>query len=146
MQDSDWIDTRTGIDRRSGKDRRRDYDEQRKSDRYKLKTNASVVLKETGLLKLLSPQVMKFTIVDISLGGVRAQYVGERMYAYTQQTLSIETDDGALKIVDIPFKIITDFKYTRLPEDKYLRRCGIKFRNLSDSHKNQLNQLIRNYC
>ena len=105
-----------------------------------------MVLKVPGLLKILPPQVIRFTIVDISTGGVRAQYVGPRMFEYNQNRLSIETDDGAVKIVAIPFKVITDYKYTRLPGDVCLRRCGIKFGKLSDSHKNQLNQLIRDYC
>jgi hypothetical protein len=143
---SEWIDTRTGIDRRSGKDRRRDYDEQRNSVRYKLKTSASVFLKVPGLLKLLPPQKIKLDIVDLSLGGLRAQYVRSSILPYKQNTLSIETDDGEVIISEIPFKVITDYKHTRLPGDVYLRRCGFKFGSLSDSHKNLLNQLIRDYC
>jgi hypothetical protein len=68
------------------------------------------------------------------------------MFAYKQHTLSIETDDGTVKIGEIPFKVMTDYKYTRLPGDTYLRRCGLKFQHLTESHKRRLNQLIRDYC
>jgi len=141
------IETRTGIDRRSGKDRRCDFDEQRKAVRSKLKTSAFVLLKQPRLFKRLKPhKTIKFAvIVDISSGGLRAQYVCSDMFPYKQDVLSIVTDDGIVKIEDIPFKIITDYKFTRLPDNKYLRRCGIKFGNLTDSHKLQLNQLIRDY-
>ena len=105
-----------------------------------------MVLKVPGLLKVLPPQKIKLTIVDLSLGGIRAQYVRSSMLTYKQNTLSIETDDGEVIISEIPFKVITDYKHTRLPGDAYVRRCGIKFGNLSDSHKNQLNQMIRDYC
>jgi len=139
------MDTRVGIERRSGKDRRCDYDEQRKLARYKLNTSASVHLKRQRSFKLLRPQIAKFVIVDISLGGCRAQYVAADMYPYKHDVLSIVTKDGKIIIENIPFKIITDYKCTRLPDDTYLRRCGLKFGNLSDRHKQQLNNLIRDY-
>ena len=140
------FDTRTGLDRRSGKDRRQDYDEQRKQARSKLKKVAFVVLKQPRPLKLLNPRTIKFAVIlDISFGGLRAQYVGTDMFPYNHEKLSIVTDDDLLQIEDIPFKIITDYKYTRLPDNTYLRRCGVKFVTLSDNHKQQLHQLIRDY-
>ncbi len=83
--------------------------------------------------------------MDISLGGLRAQYIASGIYPYKDDVLSIVTKDGKVKIENIPFKIITDYIYTRLPDDSYLRRCGIKFGKLSDSHKQQLNHLIQVY-
>ena len=143
--DKTVMDNRADKERRSGKDRRCDYEEQRNSVRYKLNIGASVHLKQQRSFKLLRPQIKKFALVDISLGGLRAQYVASDMYPYKQDALSIVTKDGKVKIEDIPFKIITDYKYTRLPDDSYLRRCGIKFGTLSGSHKQKLNQLIRDY-
>ena len=138
-------DTRSGTDRRSGKDRRHDYDEQRKLVRYKLNTSISIVLKRPRLFNVIPPHKTKLTLVDISLGGLRAQYVSSKMFSYKQNTLSIETDDGVVKIEHIPFKIISDYKYTRLPGNTYLRKCGIKFSDLSENHKLQVNKLIRDY-
>jgi len=145
VPNSTRVATRTGLDRRSGKDRRHDYDEQRKSVRYKPNTNISIVFEQPRLFKVLQPHKIKFMLIDISLGGLRAQYVSSDIFLYKNNVLSIETDDGSVKIEHIPFTIISDDKHTRLPRNTYLRRCGIKFSNLSKGHKRQLNQLIQNY-
>ena len=139
-------DARADVERRSGKDRRHDYDEQRKRVRSKLKQSVHVFLNRAGRFKITRPQTIKFgVILDISLGGLRAQYISADMFPYHHETLTILTDDGIVKIENIPFKVITDFKFTRLPDNTWLRRCGIKFGVLSEKHKQYLNQLIQNY-
>jgi len=65
------------------------------------------------------------------------------MFKYEQDMLSIVTSDGKVKIDDIPFKIVSDNKITHLPNDTDLRRCGVKFEDISDSQKQQINQIIR---
>lgn len=141
-QDNALVDRRSGIERRSGKDRRFEYDEQRKSVRHKLSKNTNVVLKQPKLFKFLKPNTTKFAIVDISTGGLQAQYVGADMHQYEKNILSIETDDGAIRIENIPFKVITDYNYTNLPDNTYLRRCGIKFGELSENQIRQIKELI----
>ena len=136
---------RTEIERRNGKDRRNDYDEQRKPIRHKLNKNVSVVLTQQKRFVLWKQEKTKFAVIDVSMGGLRAQYVGPDMHLYEKNILSIETDDGNIKIEDIPFKVITDYKFTRLPDNSYLRRCGIQFGKLSEYHKQQLVKLIAEY-
>jgi hypothetical protein len=143
-QNIDVAENRSGIERRSGKDRRDDYIEQRKSLRSKLKPGAFVYLKWPRTFKLLKPNNKRFAeILDISLTGLRAQYIATEMFKYEQDTLSIVTSDGKVKIDDIPFKIVSDNKITHLPNDTDLRRCGVKFEDISDSQKQQINQIIR---
>jgi len=137
-----FVDRRSGIERRSGKDRRFDYDEQRKSVRYKLSENTNVVLKQPKYFKFLKPSITKFAIVDISIGGLQAQYVGADVHQYEKNILSTETDDGAIRIENIPFKVITDYSYTNLPNNTYLRRCGLKFGELSENQIQQIKELI----
>jgi YD repeat-containing protein len=139
------MDRRSETERRSGKDRRYDYDEQRKTVRHKLNKNVSVVLTQQKLFVLRRQETTKFAAIDVSMGGLRAQYVGPDMHQYEKNILSIETDDGNIKIEDIPFKVITDYKFTRLPDNSYLRRCGIKFGELSEYNKTQINKLIEEY-
>ncbi|CAD7839260.1 MAG: hypothetical protein [Olavius algarvensis Delta 4 endosymbiont] len=141
-KDNNFVDRRSGIDRRSGKDRRYDYDEQRKAVRHKLSGNANVVLTQPRLFKFLKPEATKLAIIDISMGGLQAQYVGTDMHQYEKNILSVETVDGALKIENIPYKVITDYSYTHLPNNTSLRRCGIKFDNLSDNQIRQIKELI----
>jgi len=136
------VDRRSGIERRSGKDRRFDYAEQRKNVQHKLSENTNVVLKQPKLFKFLKPNITKFAIVDISIGGLQAQYVGADMHEYDKNILSIETADGAIMIENIPFKVITDYNYTNLPDNTYLRRCGLKFGKLSEKQTQQINELI----
>ena len=141
-QDNALLDRRSGTERRSSKDRRCDYDEQRKSVRHKLCKNTSVVLKQPKFFKFLKPQTTKFAILDVSMGGLQAQYVGTDMHQYEKNILSIESDDGAIKIENIPFNVITDYNYTHLPDNTYLRRCGIKFGKLSKNHIQQVNEFV----
>jgi len=140
-QDNALLDRRSETERRSGKDRRFDYDEKRKSVRHKCK-NTSVVLKQPKFFKFLKPKTTKFAVVDISIGGLQAQYVGTDMHQYEKNILSIETNDGAIKVENIPFKVITDHNYTPLPDNTYLRICGIRFDKLSKNHILQINELI----
>jgi len=100
--------------------------------------------KAAKIFKFLKPQTTKFAIVDVSTGGLHAQYVGADMHQYEKNILSIETDDGTIKIENIPFKVITDYNYIPLPDNTYLRRCGIKFGKLSENHIQQINELIAN--
>ena len=143
-QNIDVAENRSGIERRSCKDRRGDYNEQRKSLRSKLKPGAFVYLKRPRTFKLLKPNNKRFAeILDISLTGLRAQYIATEMFKYEQDTLSIVTNDGKVKIDDIPFKIVSDNKITHLPNDTDLRRCGVKFEDISDSQKQKIIQIIR---
>jgi len=141
-KENGFEDRRSGIERRSGKDRRFDYDEQRKSVRYKLSKNTNVVLTQPKFFKFLKPNTTKFAIVDISIGGLQAQYVGTDMHQYEKNILSIETADGATRIENIPFKVITDYNYTNLPDNTYLRRCGLKFCELSENQIQQIKEFI----
>lgn len=144
-RDNALVDRRSGIERRSGKDRRYDYDEQRKSVRHKLSKHTNIVLKQPQFFKFLKPKITKFAIVDISTGGLQAQYVGADMHQYEKNILSIETYDGAIRIENIPYKVITDYNYTNLPDNTYLRRCGLKFVELSEKQIQQIKKLIAEY-
>jgi len=84
-------------------------------------------------------------VVDISLGGLQAQYVSSRMFHYKPSKLSIQSEDGVVKIERIYFKIISDYRCARISGNDYLRICGLKFINLSEHQKKRINQLIQNY-
>jgi hypothetical protein len=119
--------------------------DRRKLVRYGLNKNIAIILERWIFFNILPPQIAKFALVDISLSGLRAQYVSSEIFPYQHKTLSIETYDGVVKIEHIQFKLISDYKHTPLPGNTYLRRCGIKFINLTEKHKRQLNLLIRDY-
>jgi hypothetical protein len=137
---------RSGRDRRSGKDRRCYFNEKRKMHRSILKTGVFVLFRKPRLFKLLQPKKDSFAeILDLSLTGLQAQYSAPAMLKYEHSILSITSNDGTVKIDDLPFKVVADNKITNLPNSTQLRRCCLKFEDISDKHRNLLNQIIQNY-
>jgi hypothetical protein len=140
------VDLKNGVDRRSGVDRRKDFDEQRKQERVKVKKGVSVVFRKPRFFKWFKPRTEKLaTITDISLGGLRAQYVAGEMWTHEFDKLSIVTDDDKIKIDNIPFKVISDFPVSYLPNSKNLRKFGVKFVELHSEYIPKLNYIIQNY-
>ena len=118
----------------------------RKEKRYAVKTGASVLFKKSfafGLFK--NRTVYSGTIIDISLTGIRAEYTTATIWSGDFNKMSIVTIDNHISINNIPCKIITDRKVRHLQNDTFLRRCGIRFGNLSDYHKLQLSYFIQKY-
>ena len=118
----------------------------RKEKRYAVKTGASVLFKKSfafGLFK--NRTVYSGTIIDISLTGIRAEYTTATIWSGDFNKMSIVTIDNHISITNIPCKIITDRKVRHLQNDTFLRRCGIRFGNLSDYHKLQLSYFIQKY-
>lgn len=144
--DIDLEEKGSGIDRRSGKDRRSYINEKRIMHRSILKTGVFVLFRRPRLFKLLQPKKVNFAeILDLSLSGLQAQYSAPAMLKYEHPMLSITSNDGAVKIDDLPFKVVADNKITNLPNFTQLRRCSLKFENISDKNKKLLNQIIQNY-
>ena len=134
------------IERRSGKDRRIHYAEKRKIDRTIIGPGSYIMLRRSRILKYLWPKEIRFAmIVDISLIGLGAHYVARDIFNYKQNVLSIATTDQKISTDFIPFRVINDKLVTNLPDNKQLRRCGIKFENISDSHKIEINNFIQKY-
>lgn len=137
---------RSNKDRRSGVDRIKDFDEQRKQKRLKVKEGVFVLFRKPRFFKWFKLRTEKLaTIIEISLGGLRAQYVATEMWKLEFDTLSIVTDDDKIMIDNIPFKVISDFPVSYLPNSTYLRRFGVKFEELPSEHISKLNYFIQNY-
>ena len=114
--------------------------------RSKLKTGVFILFKRPWLLKLLQPNKKKFAeILDLSLTGLQAQYSAPEMLKYQSSILSITSNDGSIRIDGLPFKVVADKMVTTLPNKTQLRRCHLKFEDISDSHRIQLHQILQNY-
>jgi hypothetical protein len=59
--------------------------------------------------------------------------------------MSIVTTDKKIKINNIPCKVISDSMVARLENGTFVRRCGIKLGNLSDSKREQLSTFVQAY-
>lgn len=118
----------------------------RNEKRYAVKKGASVLFKKSFAFGLFNNRtVYSGSIIDISLTGIRAEYTTTTVWSGDFNKMSIVTTDNHISINNIPCKIISDRKVRPLQNDTFLRRCGIKFGNLSNYHKLQLSYFIKKY-
>lgn len=118
----------------------------RKEARYAVKTEASVLFKKSSVFGLFKHRIVHSgTIIDISHTGIRAEYKTTTAWSSDFDRMSIVTADNSISINNIPCKIISDRKVRYLQNGNYLRRCGIKFGNLSEYHKLKLSYFIQKY-
>ena len=118
----------------------------RKKARYAVKTGAFVLFKRSSVFGLFKPRtVQSGAIINISLSGIRAQYTAATAWSKDFDRVSIATIDEKKSIENIPCKIISDSNISRLPNGTFVRRCSIKYGNLSDYHKLQLSYFIQEY-
>jgi hypothetical protein len=121
---------------------------QRQTVRCAVKPGALVVLKRSILFGfLIKPRsIHSAAIIDISNSGIRAQYTSTTIWSSDFDKMSIVTTDKKIAIDNIPCKIISDSMVARLPNGKYVRKCGIKYGKLSGYHKLQLSYFIEEYA
>ena len=118
----------------------------RKKARYTVKKGAFVLFKKSSVMGLFKPRtVHSGTIINISLSGIRAQYTAATAWSKDFDKMSIVTIDKKFTIDNIPCKIISDSNISRLPNGTFVRRCSIKYGNLSDYHKLQLSYFMQEY-
>lgn len=120
---------------------------QRKKVRYTVKKGAFVDLKKSFFFGIFKTRMVQSgAIIDISTSGIRVQYISDTIWSSDFDKMSIITTDKKISINNIPCRIISDSKITRLPDGTYLRRCGIMYGNLSGYHKLQLSNFIQKYA
>jgi hypothetical protein len=118
----------------------------RKKARYAVKAGTFVLFKKSLVFGLFKPRtVQSGTIINISLSGIRAQYTAATAWSKDFDKMSIATIDEKDSIDNIPCKIISDSNISRLPNGTFVRRCSIKYGNLSDYHKLQLSYFMQEY-
>ena len=81
-------------------------------------------------------------ITEISEGGLGFVYVDREMWSLDLNELTISDNINKTKIDKIPFKVLRDFPITKLPNSKYLRKCGVKFGELTSDQKYSLYSLF----
>ena len=114
--------------------------------RYAVKQGALVVFKKSFLFGILKPRTVRSAaIIDASISGIRAQYTAATSWSSNFDKMSIVTTDNKIAIENIPCKIISDAIVSRLPDGTFIRRCGIKYGDLSDYHKLQLSYFMQEY-
>jgi c-di-GMP-binding flagellar brake protein YcgR len=120
--------------------------DKRKNTRCALKPGVILKFKKSALFGLLKPRTVQYAaIVDLSLGGIRAEYQTNSKWSVDFDLISIGTADKSVDIELADCQIISDSMVGRPIEGTYTRRCGIKFTQLPDTVKNELTQVIEAY-
>lgn len=125
---------------------REDLIERRKHKRFKVKEGAFVGFTKPCFLKLDKPLTFEHAaLVDISRGGLAFKYVDCEMQSDDFNALTISKGENEIKIDKVPFEVISDFTLSKIPSSKSLRRCGVKFGNLTSSQKSSLYSFIHTH-
>ena len=118
----------------------------RKSQRYPIKQEVSVLFKKSSMFSFIKPRtVQKGALIDFSATGIRAEYEAATVWSSNFDKMSIFTIDNKFSIENIPCKIISDRIVYRSSNGTCLRRCGLKFGDLSNNQKVQLSNFMKAY-
>jgi hypothetical protein len=128
--------------------------ERRRIERFKVKEGTFAEFHRPGLFKFPKFRLFEsMPIIDISLNGLAFQYTGRTTWSPNLNELSISRIAGDVKIEKVPCKAVSDFSVSTVANSIFLRRCGanilrrcgVKFGELSPAQKSQLDQLIQNH-
>lgn len=124
----------------------RHFPERRRKNRFKTKKGALVQFIKLAPFKLGKPRVIKSApIIDISLGGLRFEYIAHDMWTLNFDSLTISKASDKIRIDKVPFMAISDFPISKFPDGTTLRSCGVKFMGLSPYQKSHLNSFVRDH-
>jgi len=83
-------------------------------------------------------------ILNISLGGLGLQYLGDTPWGKEANQLDILKIGDSLHLSKLPFQVVYDRKesYNSPGDQKSTRLCGLKFGGLSEEQQQQLTDLL----
>ena len=117
--------------------------ELRKHKRFKLKEGVFVNFYKPRRFAVGSPRIFKYApVTDISEGGLGFVYIDRQMWVIDHNKLTISDNINGIKVGRIPFKALRDFPISKLPNSKFLRKCSVKFGELTSDQKSSLYSLF----
>ena len=123
-----------------------DFIEKRKHRRFKVEKGTVVEFYKPRLFNLGKPRVFKSApITDISMGGLAFQYIDNVIWMQQFKELSISKPSDKIQIDHLPYEVVSDFTISTLPDDRFIRRCSIKFENLAPEQKSQLDHFLQHH-
>ena len=124
----------------------KDFVDLRKQQRFKLKEGVFVEFYKPRLFNLGNLRLVNYApVTDISEGGLGFVYTDRQMWLHDLNELTISDKINEIKIDNISFKILRDFKISKLPNSKYLRKCGVSFGVLTSEQKASLYSLVHSH-
>ena len=120
--------------------------ELRKQNRFKIREDINVAFQKPRLFNLGRPRIVKTaSIIDINRRGLAFQYISHKMWPADFNKLSILQTTDEIEIDNLPYEVVSDFKAPNFTKSKPIRKCGVKFGELTLNKSILLNNLLLNY-
>jgi len=118
----------------------------RKQNRFKLREGIIVTFQKPRLLNLGRPRIVKTaSITDINRRGLAFQYISQKMWPADFNKLSVLQTADEIEIDNVPYEVVSDFKSSNFTKRKPIRKCGVKFGELTFNQTILLNHLLMSY-
>ena len=122
------------------------FAELRKQGRFKIRDGIIVAFQKPRLFNLGKPRIVKTaSITDINKRGLSFQYISNKMWPTDFNKLSILQTTDEIEIDNVPYEVVSDFKASNFTKSKPIRKCGVKFRELTLNQSILLNHLLLSY-
>jgi len=83
-------------------------------------------------------------IIDISMEGLAFSYLPTKKRSNRPSELDIFLSGDNFRLEKVPFETVSDFVLNEVPFSG-IRRCSVRFRDLTDSQRSQLDYFIQNH-
>ena len=122
------------------------FAELRKQNRFNIREGIIVAFQKPLLFNLGKPSIVKTaSIIDINRRGLAFQYISHKMWPADFNKLSILQINDEIEIDNVPYKVVSDFKSCNFTKSKPIRKCGVKFGELTLNQSILLNHLLLGY-
>ena len=122
------------------------FAELRKQGRFRIREGIIVAFQKPRLFKFGKPRIVKTApIIDINRRGLAFQYISHKMWPADCNKLSISQITDEIEIDNVSYEIVSDFKASNFTKSKPIRKCGVKFGELTLNQTILLNHLLLSY-
>ena len=122
------------------------FAELRKQNRFKIREGIIVAFQKPRLFNLGRPRIVKTaSIIDINRRGLAFQYISSKMWPADFNKLSILQNIDEIEIDNVPYEVVSDFKASNYTKSKPIRKCGVKFGELTLNQTILLNHLLKSH-
>ena len=122
------------------------FAELRKQGRFKIREGIIVAFQKPRLFNLGRPRIVKTaSIIDINKRGLSFQYISNKMWPTDFNKLLILQTTDEIEIDNVLYVVVSDFKAPNFTKSKPIRKCGVKFGELTINQTILLNNLLLSY-
>ena len=120
--------------------------ELRRQNRFKIREGIIVAFQKPRPFTLGRPRIVKTAlIIDINRRGLAFQYTNHKMSSTDFNKLTILQTTDEIEIDNVPYEVVSDFKAPNFTKSKPIRKCGVKFGELTLNQTILLNHLLLGY-